>query len=139
MRRLRELASFFLSKVIGLNLEKGTPSNSSTPSPIQTNAFCDYSFKAGWWCSRSKGHDGPCALYKLPDGYSRFPHCDSRVLHAPGFCEYCDRYSDWQNLRRMWKINFTGQTIPGNIPCPSETRRPLDVINRWQGNRPNGI
>lgn len=25
---------------------------------------CDYNFKAGWWCSRGQGHDGPCALRK---------------------------------------------------------------------------
>lgn len=23
---------------------------------------CDYRFKRGWWCSRDRGHDGPCAL-----------------------------------------------------------------------------
>lgn len=23
---------------------------------------CDYNFKYGWWCSREKKHDGPCAL-----------------------------------------------------------------------------
>lgn len=27
---------------------------------------CDYRFKRGWWCSRDRGHDGPCALRPVP-------------------------------------------------------------------------
>jgi hypothetical protein len=77
------------------------------------------------------------------------PHCDGKVLHAPGECEYCDMHPDWQELREMWGIAFTGhsheiitykdwegkevQTIL--IPCPSELDRPLDVIEAWPRNR----
>lgn len=40
----------------------------------------------------------------------QFPHCDSRVLHAPGKCEFCDKHPDWQDLRLAWGIAFTGDT-----------------------------
>lgn len=41
---------------------------------------------------------------------SRFPHCDQRVLHAPGECEFCDMNPMWQELRKAWGIAFTGHT-----------------------------
>jgi hypothetical protein len=72
----------------------------------------------------------------------RFPHCDPRVLHAPNECEYCDAHEDWQTLREMWGINFTGhnkiETEYGTpyLPCPSEAARPLGNINQWDGNVP---
>jgi hypothetical protein len=40
----------------------------------------------------------------------RFPHCDQRILHAPGECEFCDEREDWQALRKAWGIAFTGHT-----------------------------
>lgn len=66
------------------------------------------------------------------------PHCDSAVLHAPGECEYCDAYPEFQKARKMWGIAFTGQPPTDEQPllCPSEVRRDLDTINRWPGNRP---
>lgn len=63
------------------------------------------------------------------------PHCDAAVLHAPGECVYCDRYPEWQRHREMARINFTGHHDPDRVLCPSETRRPLENINRWPGNR----
>lgn len=38
-----------------------------------------------------------------------FPHCDQRVLHAPGECEFCDACPEWQALRKAWGIAFTGK------------------------------
>lgn len=81
------------------------------------------------------------------------PHCDGKVLHAPGECEYCDGHAEWQELRQMWGIAFTGHSedtvkafdyssgTPTEydkklIPCPSEWDRPLDTINKWPRNRP---
>ena len=65
------------------------------------------------------------------------PHCDQRVLHAPGECEYCDRLPDWQALREVWGIAFTGhEPQDGQIWCPSELQRTVETINRWPGNRP---
>lgn len=64
------------------------------------------------------------------------PHCDAAVLHAPGECEYCDGYPDWQMLRKRWGINFTGHHEPDKATCPAELRRPVETINRWGGNRP---
>lgn len=66
----------------------------------------------------------------------QFPHCDPRILHAPGECDVCDRYSDWQLLRQMWGIAFTGY-IPENkeLPCPADFARG-DSHKLWYGNRP---
>lgn len=65
----------------------------------------------------------------------QFPHCDSRVLHAPGECEYCDEKPTWQALRQAWGIAFTGY-VPDEkeLPCPATVARPLGTINRWSGN-----
>lgn len=66
------------------------------------------------------------------------PHCDERVLHAPGTCEYCDSYPAWQAARLMWGIAFTGQpaTDAQPLPCPSLLRRDLATIEAWPGNQP---
>lgn len=69
----------------------------------------------------------------------QFPHCDSNVLHSPGECEYCDRHPDWQELREVWGINFTGKNEPDKSPCPSERFRPAHVVHRWHGNRPTNV
>jgi hypothetical protein len=68
------------------------------------------------------------------------PHCDARILHAPGECEYCDGYPDWQMCRERWGIAFTGhEPKPGQHPCPADVARPpgSDSDHRtWGGNRP---
>lgn len=69
---------------------------------------------------------------------SQFPHCDQRVLHAPGECEFCDKHPAWQALRMAWGIAFTGyEAENGELGCPSEARRPLSIINKWPGNQPS--
>lgn len=95
---------------------------------------------------------------------AQFPHCDSRVLHAPGECRYCDAHPEWQELRKAWGIAFTGKTpvgiarpvLYGNdgrrhryevvvdrdewtapLPCPADFNRPPLADNdhrRWAGN-----
>jgi hypothetical protein len=70
------------------------------------------------------------------DPIVQFPHCDSRVLHRPGECEYCDRHPEWQQLREVWGINFTGGTDPKKAPCPATRDRDVATIHRWGGNRP---
>lgn len=70
--------------------------------------------------------------------YASFPHCDDLVLHAPGDCKYCDLYPEDQRERTNNGINFTGKSDPSMEPCPSTLRRPLEVIERWPGNRAYG-
>lgn len=65
-----------------------------------------------------------------------FPHCDSNVLHAPGTCEFCDHYPDFQAARLKDGINFTGQNVKGRQPCPATVLRDLDRVQAWGGNRP---
>lgn len=65
----------------------------------------------------------------------QFPHCDSRVLHAPSNCVYCDQHPQWQALRVLWGINFSGESDPEKLPCPSERDRPAFVIHQWPGNQ----
>lgn len=71
-----------------------------------------------------------------PDNYGGAvaPHCDMKVLHAPGECEYCDHYPHYQALRDLWQINFTGHHDADKAVCPSEQARPLEVIESWPGN-----
>lgn len=65
------------------------------------------------------------------------PHCDARVLHAPGECRYCDEHSRWQALRVVWGIAFTGhEPVEGQLPCPSDARRGLAGAHVWPGNQP---
>jgi hypothetical protein len=70
----------------------------------------------------------------------QFPHCDARILHEPGDCEYCDAHPEWQELRVVWGIAFTGHKPTGNtgykqLPCPADYNRG-DKHQGWGGNRP---
>lgn len=51
-----------------------------------------------------------------PTSIGQFPHCDQRILHAPGECEYCDGRPDWQAVRQAWGIAFTGHAPRGLLP-----------------------
>jgi len=47
----------------------------------------------------------------------RYPHCDSRVLHAQSDgCEYCNLHPEWQALREAWGIAFTGHPPRAGLP-----------------------
>ena len=64
-----------------------------------------------------------------------FPHCDQRVLHAPGECTYCDKHPVWQALRQAWGIAFTGyDPEDGELPCTANFNRG-DTFEAWPGNR----
>lgn len=74
----------------------------------------------------------------------QFPHCDQRILHAPGECEYCDAQPEWQELRKHWGVAFTGHEPKTNdhskeLPCPADFNRG-DNHKSWSGNvaRPVG-
>jgi len=65
----------------------------------------------------------------------QFPHCDPRILHAPGECKFCDMHPEWQHLRQVWKIAFTGFTPDaGELPCPADNARG-DKHSLWPNNR----
>jgi len=72
------------------------------------------------------------------------PHCDPQILHAPGLCEYCDRYPKRQQSRLDTKTLFTGETArDGWNACPADRRRPPSGEawhGTWHGNvaRPVG-
>lgn len=68
-----------------------------------------------------------------PDGA---PHCEARILHAPGECEHCDMFPDWQLCRERWGIAFTGHTpTQDQHPCPADVARPNGHHQRWGGNQ----
>lgn len=69
------------------------------------------------------------------DHIKQFPHCDPRILHAPGKCVFCDAHPDWQELREFWAINFTGEHDAKKSSCPAELARPFEILNAWGGNR----
>lgn len=65
----------------------------------------------------------------------QFPHCDQNILHKPGACQFCDMHPEWQELRVVWGINFSGEYDPTKAPCPSERHRPAFLSHRWVGNQ----
>lgn len=61
-------------------------------------------------------------------------HCDPRVLHAPGECEFCDKLPQLQALRQIWGIAYTNyEPDAGELPCPANHARG-DIVNKWAGN-----
>lgn len=65
----------------------------------------------------------------------QFPHCDPRVLHAPGQCEFCDRHPEWQAMRLVCGICYTGYVPDGTeLPDPATHARGAR-LNAWYGNR----
>jgi hypothetical protein len=72
----------------------------------------------------------------VPQVIPQFPHCEATILHPPGTCDVCDQHPDWQQLRNLWGINFTGENDEHKIPCPSTRRRPLAAVHAWVNNRP---
>jgi len=84
----------------------------------------------------AQGEGQPVEEKKL-DVIKTFPHCDVLVLHAPGTCQYCDAHPEWQQLRQVWRINFTGRDCMDRTQCPAEARRGLRTVHAWPGNRPD--
>jgi hypothetical protein len=79
------------------------------------------------------------ALFCTPD---TMPHCDARVLHAPGDCVFCDNYPQWQDYRILTGVKFTGQAVTygddWSTPCPSDFHRGTGGAHVWPGNTPEG-
>jgi hypothetical protein len=75
----------------------------------------------------------------LNKGRAFAPHCDQSILHAPGECEFCDKYPDWQEMRTTQRIAFTGEpTSDDKAPCPSTWFRSAVQRDLWPGNRVEG-
>lgn len=64
------------------------------------------------------------------------PHCDSSILHSPGSCVACDHYPDWQEYRKVARMNFSNTDDSNCAPCPSLHFRPAETRDRWYGNVP---
>ena len=65
-------------------------------------------------------------------------HCDNRVLHSPGYCEYCDRHPDEQEYRKLNNIAFTDEEDIGDkYPCPARQVRTKESLDSWAGNQPH--
>ena len=73
-------------------------------------------------------------IYSVP-----FPHCDTRVLHAPGKCVHCDHYPTLQHVRINNAIPFSGEKFRGefgkSILPPDEYTRTREDIDAWGGNK----
>lgn len=68
---------------------------------------------------------------------AEYPHCDSRVVHAPSKCQYCDMHPELQQERIDKGINFTGEEDSNKLPCPADADRPKGSPSdhrRWGGN-----
>ena len=66
-----------------------------------------------------------------------YPHCDPRVLHAPGECEFCDLHPVAQTNRTTAGVNFTGHSDPLKLLCPADVARGFKRAHDWPGNRPH--
>ena len=89
----------------------------------------------GQFVMRSLQGEGIWPEIQVPD----FPHCDARVLHAPGLCTWCDLYPAWQAKRIEMGAAFTGDQPEGYTPLlkdPATMYRSLESIERWEGNVP---
>ncbi len=76
----------------------------------------------------------PVKFKKAP--IQQFPHCDSRILHAPTECSFCDEHPDWQFLRMQWGIAFTGwEPAEKELPDPATYVRGYANANAWGGNK----
>jgi hypothetical protein len=74
-------------------------------------------------------------IYGPQHEIGQYPHCDQRILHAPGECEFCDHHPESQALRRDWGICFTGYTPDGTeLPCPADHARG-EKHTAWAGNK----
>jgi hypothetical protein len=67
-----------------------------------------------------------------------FPHCDSRILHSPTECQYCDEYPILQAERIARSIAFSGHVpVKGQTPCPADAAVASGErgdYNQWGGN-----
>ncbi len=80
--------------------------------------------------------------YRLTDSEQRTlseelcgPHCDGKILHAPGVCDDCDQFPVFQFVRKLWGINYTEEGDLNKLPCPAEAYRGTGH-KQWTGNRP---
>lgn len=87
-----------------------------------------------------RNHRWDAFVERAMKDYDTIPHCDSRILHAPGECAYCDGRPEWQQERLRMCIAFTGHApLPGQDPCPADESRPPNSPadhRRWAGNKP---
>ena len=61
----------------------------------------------------------------------KHPHCDTRVLHEPGTCVFCDHYPERQSERSARGINFTNTSDPNLQPCPAVAARGPKSLYDW--------
>lgn len=66
-----------------------------------------------------------------------FPHCDERVLHSPGLCEFCDKAEVLQKYRQMLNLSYTDELQANDPLLPGEDRSRASA-DAWGGNRKDG-
>jgi hypothetical protein len=88
--------------------------------------------------------DGECVDHRASDclvlssRIAQAPHCDQRILHSRGVCEYCDRYPDRQAIRLANRILCTNEDPQdGWRACPAIEVRGKESCEYWPGNRPS--
>jgi len=78
-------------------------------------------------------------IERMEDTPVQYPHCDSRILHGPGECEFCDMYPSAQAIRQRDGIAFSGHkwSAAQPIPCPADVavaNGERGDYNQWEGN-----
>ncbi len=67
---------------------------------------CDYRMKRGWWCSRDRGHDGPCALRPVPWRFGLWWEYEG-AYRRPTF------NTTMEALRLPFRAGHVGRTLTG--------------------------
>jgi hypothetical protein len=62
------------------------------------------------------------------------PHCDPRVLHSPGKCEFCDEAEVLQIYRTQLGLKYTDELQANDALLPGEDRTRASA-EAWGGNR----
>lgn len=66
-----------------------------------------------------------------------YPHCDNRVLHSPGVCDFCDKADTLQQYRRMLGLKYTDELQANDALLPGQDRTRASA-DAWGGNRKEG-
>lgn len=63
-----------------------------------------------------------------------FPHCDSRILHAPEECATCAKFEALQQERVEKGVSNTGLENR-RWTCPADLARTVEQYDAWWGNK----
>ncbi len=67
-----------------------------------------------------------------------YPHCDPRIIHSRGVCNFCDKEPLLQGIRQGLSLKFTDQLEAGEPLLPWEDRS-RESAEEYLGNTPGNL